>query len=225
MSATLAAYRMAWADLQESPRLYFWTATFAKAIPVWRVNPAWHWAWRGLTDFYGSIRGIRVAEWHEEHGIHFHFVIDQRLAIEVVRKIFQRFDFGRINVQLVRNPKGTARYLEGYLNKGEKLGFGLRRFTRLGKIGVPKNDLVCKSELAELCRLRVRQAKEYHRGELNQAQRFKVIKAAQREYDASFFVEPIDPAAFALHNDPEIDLTHPAPSKLTRVKTRWNRWS
>lgn len=213
---------MTWADLAESPRLYFWTATFAEALPVWRVNPAWHWAWRTLTNFYGPIQGIRVAEWHEEHGIHFHFVINQRLSIQAVLKIFQRYGFGRINVQLVRSPQRTARYLEGYLSKGEKLGFGLRRFTRLGKIGVAKNDLVCESDLAKQCRQAVAEAKRYHGGKLTRSQRFKVIQAARRSYEASFFVD--SPGEFTLHNGPEVQLQD-LPSAKPRRLARVNQWS
>jgi len=153
MNRQLAAYWVACAELFQSPRVYFWTFTFRETQPVWRASQAWSCFYRELIRFTGPFKGVRVAEMHKDHGLHFHVLCNVRIPVAVVRRIGERWGFGRVDVQPVRNRDAAAAYLTKYLAKGEKLPCkGMKRFTRLGGLGEPVKNFECQSELAKLTR-------------------------------------------------------------------------
>lgn len=218
MSASLAAYMIAADELMESPRVYFWTFTFKLTQPVWFATPAWARLQRDLFDWFGKFQGIRVSEMHREHGLHFHVLMNMRLPVAVVRRLAEPYGFGRIEVQQVRHRKATTRYLVKYLAKGEKLPCrGMRRWVRIGGLGEPVKNFGCQSELAILIRSELAKAKERHNGRLTQRDRFMIMRAVRRSYDAGHYQEPL-PGDFVLHTGPEITLRN---STFPKVRKLW----
>lgn len=204
-------------------RVYFWTFTFVQTQPIWRAAAAWSALQRQLFDWFGRFPGLRVAEMHQEHGLHFHVLVNERLPIAVVRRLAERYGFGRIEVQVVRNKQAAARYLVKYLAKGDPLPCpGMRRWSRFGGLGEPVSNFECQSRLAKITRATLDQAKASVRFPLTAGDRFKIIKTVRRSYDAGAYDEPVDPG-FQLHNGPEIYLAPGgAPTKRRKV---WNQWS
>ncbi len=222
MSASLAAYMIAADELMESKRVFFWTFTFKETQPVWFAPPAWNRLQKDLFDWFGKFQGIRVAEMHREHGLHFHVLLNARLPIAVVKRLAEAYGFGRIEVQEVRHRKATTRYLIKYLAKGEKLPCrGLRRWTRFGGVGEPVKNFICQSELAQMIRRELAQAKVKNGGKLTQRERFMIMRAVRRSYDLGHYDGPaLD--EFQLYAGREITLRNSAPLK---VRKRRNQWS
>ena len=223
MSASLAAYSVAMADLfASSPSCYFWTFTFAETQPIWRATPAWSSLQRQLFDWFGRFQGVRVAEMHKDHGLHFHVVINVRLPVAVVRRLAARYGFGRIEVQTVRSQKGTTRYLVEYLAKGESLPCrGMRRWTRLGGIGEPVKNFVCQSDLAKEIRSVLSEGERCIGRKFTRAERFLTVKGIRRAWDSGRYRRrPVQ--GFSLHNGPEFDLTKTVPNKRRAVLNQWS---
>lgn len=138
--------------------VYFWTFTF-KSVP-YDDNAAmedWDCFATRLKWHFPFIEGIRVAELHRSHGIHFHFFLNERVPVRRMFKIFRGsghlagrnryLDFGRISVE--RADKGSIQYLAKYLRKGYRREWPFKK-RRWGAIGgfrtVRCNDLVYESE-------------------------------------------------------------------------------
>src|ERR1035437_8566171 len=93
-----------------NPQVYFWTFTF-KSVPIDDSYAMMDWDTfhTRLCDRYPEMWGLRVTELHRSHGIHFHFFINIRIPLDVMRTITygtghingrNRYtDFGRIEVQ------------------------------------------------------------------------------------------------------------------------------
>lgn len=97
-------------------KLYFWTFTFRDVHALQRAMRLWN---EFLTMIKRKLgfRGVRVIELHEEHGVHFHVVTDQRFSIRQILEIGPRYGFGRTNVKRVTDVQGNVSYLCKYLSK------------------------------------------------------------------------------------------------------------
>lgn len=128
MTKSEAAFRMSAEKLfAESRRVYFWTITFREVHHDWQYAGLWNRFWRDFVDrtnFFLS--GIRVLEFHENHGIHFHLLCNRRLPVGLVRRFGIRWGIGRVHVQIA--DKGAIGYLTKYLSKDTT-----KIFTRLNK--------------------------------------------------------------------------------------------
>lgn len=74
----------------------------------------------------GGWGGLRVTELHKEHGVHYHFLCNQRLAVDVIRGVGRKFGVGRIQVCKCRmnEPDRMGQYLADYLKPGRDKVFG-----------------------------------------------------------------------------------------------------
>ncbi len=141
MTKTVAAFQMTADQLwQPGFRVYFWTFTFTGVNADWENS-------RRFTKFLhhlqavldGDWGGVRVAELHKEHGVHFHALINRRLAVDIVRRVARCYGIGRIFVEVADNNNGTARYLSKYLSKQKKgplceSGRSMRRWAKFGQV-------------------------------------------------------------------------------------------
>lgn len=101
---------------RNSSKLYFWTFTYRDVHSLKTAMGLWNEFLTMLKRKLG-FRGVRVLELHEEHGVHFHVVTDQRFKIRQILEIGPRYNFGRSNVKLVTDVQGNVAYLCKYLSK------------------------------------------------------------------------------------------------------------
>jgi len=129
-----AAFQLSCRKLREHNKvLYFWTFTFVEAqsdvwaMYMWKVFLQWLARW---TD--GQAKGVRVLELHREHGIHFHFIINRRISVDVVRRVAARWGFGWVDVRVCWDI--PAAYLSKYLSKDYRRMYpcGMRRWACIG---------------------------------------------------------------------------------------------
>lgn len=120
--------------------VYFWTFTMVDAIPSWHFGPTWQRCLNEVYKYFRRFYGVRVFEWHRNHGLHAHMLCDMRLSVHVVRRIAKRYGFGRL--QVVRADYGAALYLAKYLGKDAgKIPYGGRQWARIGRSGVRCNQV------------------------------------------------------------------------------------
>jgi len=148
LSRTVAAFTFSAERLQrQSEKLYFWTFTFRK-VP-WNDSIAmqqWGAFHERLRRAFPDMQGLRVCELHKSHGIHFHCIVNLRVPIDRIRRMFRGsgilcqslnrsmpLDFGRISV--TRCDGQTYEYLCKYMTKQyrDDNNFGRRR--RWGAMG------------------------------------------------------------------------------------------
>jgi len=145
LNRTSAAFNFTCERLVErTPQPYFWTFTFKK-VPIddstamgdWHTLHArlgWHFKW---------MQGVRVAELHRSHGIHFHAILNSRIPIRRIREIIygsgrvngpnRYLDFGRMSV--TKCDAGSIGYMAKYLTKDyrrENNFWGRRRWGTIG---------------------------------------------------------------------------------------------
>jgi len=129
-----AAFQLSVRTLRESnDKLYFWTLTFERvtsdrwAMYMWKLFNQWLSRWCD-----GLVRGVRVIEFHETHGAHFHFIINRRIPVQIVRRISARWGFGRNHAEPCWD--GAAAYLSKYMSKNYRKQFptGMRRWACIG---------------------------------------------------------------------------------------------
>lgn len=144
MNRSQVAYNLSCALLfrQEQP-IYFWTFTFDKLYPDWFLSRAWGDFITDLGNLYGGrLKGIKVAELHETHGIHYHALLNKRIWVEVVRRIGRRYGIGRVYV--LRATPGAIAYLEQYIKPSgqSRMSPGIRRWSTVGGFdGVKCRDI------------------------------------------------------------------------------------
>lgn len=102
MTKTAAAFLMTAERLfQPDTKIYFWTFTFNTVHSDQEGS-------RLFSDFLNHLRkvlggdwgGVKVAEIHPKgHGIHFHALINRRLAVDIVRRVAKCHGLGRIHVE------------------------------------------------------------------------------------------------------------------------------
>lgn len=154
MTKTTAAFLLT-ADrlFQPGEKVFFWTFTFNVIHSDAEGSALFSEFLNHLQKVLkGDWGGVKVAELHKEHGIHFHALINRRLAVDIVRRVARCHGLGRIHVErawtdeeAVRNgkKKGAAAYLSKYLTKQQKQPIklckdgkirSLRRWSAFGKI-------------------------------------------------------------------------------------------
>ena len=139
-------------------RVYFWTFTFRDVLSDWDAS-------KRFSDFLrllrmtlgGDFSGVKVAELHKAHGVHFHVLVNRRLCVRRVRRLWDiKQRGGRVHVCVA--DQNSAGYLSKYLGKGKEAPltesgrkqrrwacFGPRRKTRC-------SDVVMESPMWEFRR-------------------------------------------------------------------------
>lgn len=157
MSKTHVAFLMAAEKLfRIHKRVYFWTFTFKEVYCDWQYPPLFK---RILLDvgyhFIGSdnggLQGLRVVERHVMHGLHYHLLINERIPIELLKRLGRRYGLGRVSVR--KANQGDAFYLAKYLTKEKEkfwAGGGVQLHTKRwsgvgGFRGPKKNDIIVDS--------------------------------------------------------------------------------
>jgi len=128
-----------------SKAVYFWTFTFKAVYHEWEYGKLWNRFMDGLQTAHsgrrrgrGAFMGLRVVEPHEQHGLHYHALLNTRLSVDMVRRVGKRFGIGRVYV--VKADRGAGNYLGKYL--GKKKTFA----TRIRKWGAVGGFLVCRKK-------------------------------------------------------------------------------
>ena len=107
---------------------YMWTFTWPTVVDLMVTRKAWNHflnGGSGLLRSFPDVSGLRVFELHpgvdreHSHGLHIHFVVNQRLPIDIMRIIASRAGFGRIHVKKIKEKK-HALYLSKYLQKQDR---------------------------------------------------------------------------------------------------------
>jgi len=140
--------------------LYMWTLTFAETIDVeegirrWRVFLSGSGKRAGLVKCFPYMSGIRVFEMHPgrqkgpdgerlSHGLHVHMIVNDFLAVDIVRKLATEAGFGRVHA--VKIAQDHAGYVAKYLCKSRDECFrGRRLWAPIGFCESHKvRDIVC----------------------------------------------------------------------------------
>lgn len=140
-------------------QVYFWTFTFKDVLCDWEASKAWHCFWMDFTSQMGRrFWGLRVAEYHESHGVHFHVLLNRRVWAPEMRRIASRYGFGRINVKTRykdaegkwrKVDKGAGKYLAKYLGKGKSMK--IRKWAAIGKgWAIRSSDVKSSDEWSQL---------------------------------------------------------------------------
>lgn len=119
LSKSCAAFRLTAQGLFEKyPRVYFWTVTFYSLHSDWECSALFGKFLKHLQDVVGRTGwgGVRVVELHVNHGAHYHLLVTERLAVDLVRRVGRCYGIGRIHVE--KADAGTIDYLGKYLSKG-----------------------------------------------------------------------------------------------------------
>jgi len=156
LTKSKAAFLLSAQQLAEKyEHLYFWTVTFYTLHADWEASHM-------FTSFLNHLRevvgrdgwgGLRVAELHQEHGVHFHLIVTERLAADLVRRVGRCHGIGRVHVEMVHDKAGAAAYLAKYLSKQyeapkTKSGRNMRRWAAFGDVPRTKiKDLVNDSPM------------------------------------------------------------------------------
>lgn len=139
-----AAFRMSCEELFERNRkVFFWTFTWPDAMPHWCYSRSWERFIDCLRRRYTSneFQALRVWEKHPQgHGLHVHMLCNERLGVNMVRRIAVHFGLGRV-LHARRARHADSLYMSKYLSKD--LGVtGLRMWAKIGKWQhCPKNEL------------------------------------------------------------------------------------
>jgi len=151
-------------------KLYFWTFTFREVLPDWHYPYRWQKFIRELVHgiYGGNVAGLRVIEPHQEHGLHYHALLNKRIWVRIVRRIAYKYGIGRVQVSKGPVDIDTADYLGKYLDKKR---FGtLTRIARWHSVGnfkaIHKNNIEVISPFNAV----VREHLEAKKGRLSQAQ-------------------------------------------------------
>lgn len=157
---------------KKNKHVYFWTFTF-KHVPIddAAAMEDWNTFAARLAKHFPFCQGLRVCELHHTHGIHFHFLVNIRLPVRRLRRIFygsgrlnghnRYLDFGWIKVRKVAKEEWlaghrvdlrAAEYMMEYMTKSyrSRMGEGFRGRRMWGTIGGLKasrcRDIVYESD-------------------------------------------------------------------------------
>jgi len=133
--------------------VYLWTVTFSALHSDWECGKLFRAFLNHLREVVGRTGwgGVRVCELHREHGVHYHLLVTERLAVDLVRRVGRCHGIGRIHV--VRADEGSAAYLAKYLSKkGEgprgQRGGSMRRWAAFGDVESTRcKDVVLESPM------------------------------------------------------------------------------
>lgn len=151
MTKSEVAFRMSADKLfRENKAIYFWTFTFVEVWEDWVYSRQWARFWRDFcnhSNFF--ISGLKVTELHENHGIHYHCLLNKRLPVGEIRRLGRRYGVGRVHVK--KADVGAVGYLTKYLSK-EKSDFskGIQKWGSVGGFkGVKVSDIVIESDFVQ----------------------------------------------------------------------------
>lgn len=184
---------------------YFWTFTFADAIPPKEAAKRWHNLSRRLFKKYPTLMGVRVFEWHpgrvgeidefsgfvfHSHGLHIHLVANLFLSVDEVRKIAKKSGFGRIHVKAITdtsNADRIATYVSKYLRKGLRDRVPCLKGMRLwaswgGFAGTCVKDIVRQTPFSWFWRCVKKYMTDYYPDTLNPLREYMEIKILQNIY-------------------------------------------
>lgn len=104
---------------EDHPQLYFWTVTFSTLHADWECAALFRSFLNHLREVMGRTGwgGVRVSELHQEHGVHYHLLVTERLAADLVRRVGRCHGIGWVKVKMVYDIKGAIDYLIKYLHK------------------------------------------------------------------------------------------------------------
>lgn len=133
-------------------KVYFWTFTFYTIKSDWEGSHLFSKFLHHLRNTLGGDwGGVRVVELHREHGVHYHALINRRLAVDIVRRIAKCYAIGRIFVE--KADLDSTTYLSKYLTKQRqgpktKSGRNARRWAAFGPIDKTRiSDLINDSPM------------------------------------------------------------------------------
>lgn len=129
-------------------KVYFWTFTFKNVYPDWWYPKHWRIFAQKIGNLYGGyVCGLRVLEAHEEHGLHYHLLVNRRLSIHHIRRIAEPLGIFWVHVHKKPVNIGTAHYLAKYLAKDSPKLHGVHRWGTFGSFrGVKVNDVEIESD-------------------------------------------------------------------------------
>lgn len=133
-----AAFHLTATGMFLKGKVYFWTITFCTLHSDWECS-------QQFSKFLNHLRkrlgggwgGVRVAELHREHGVHFHMLLNVRIPVDIVREIGEHYGIGRIHACVA--DISSAKYMAKYLSKQRsgpktKSGRNMRRWAAFGDI-------------------------------------------------------------------------------------------
>ena len=133
MTKSKAAFIMSVEKLfDESERVFMWTITFRDVMPVWWYMNTHTLFVREVQKWYRKFRGLRVTEVHNLHGIHYHWLVDTWMDVELVRHLGRKFGIGRVHA--VEADRGAALYLAKYMSK-KKQAPSIAKLSKWGTLG------------------------------------------------------------------------------------------
>jgi len=113
-------------------RAYFWTFTFPRVMPDHWYPNTWNRFMRKVQDVWPLVQGLRVVEIHPGgHGLHYHAIVDERLNVHIVRRLWKQCG-GGYRIQAQTASRESAMYLAKYIAKSGQLGSGMRRWGCIG---------------------------------------------------------------------------------------------
>jgi hypothetical protein len=133
LNKSQAAFVMSCRELfRKEKHVFFWTFTFPRCMPDWYYPRTWNVFMRAIQDQYGGfLQGLRVCEVHENgHGLHYHALINQRISVYIVRRLWAKYGGGHVQVDTATAE--SAEYLAKYLTKQNPLWPGMRRWGTIG---------------------------------------------------------------------------------------------
>jgi len=140
---------------EDHNHVYFWTITFACVQDDWVASKKWRAFLNHLRQVIGrGWGGLRVTELHKEHGVHFHMLVTERLAVDLVRRVGRCHGIGRI--QVCKADSGSGDYMAKYLSKTREgalteTGRQARRWAKFGEVKHTRvSDVVCDSPMWRL---------------------------------------------------------------------------
>lgn len=123
--------------LRDKRSLYFWTFTAPEVITPQEFKRRWNNFLRMLKRVFPDVPWVRVFELHpgfdgdwNGHGLHIHAITNQRLDVDLVRKVALGANLGRIHAKMI--PHGRAsNYLAKYLDKTKRSNAPILKRMRL----------------------------------------------------------------------------------------------
>jgi len=115
MKKTKAAFLLSCRALSKPGPLFQWTFTFEEVVAAKIARKRWNHLLTLLLRSWPTLQGIRVFELHEEHGLHVHAIVNQRIDVNVVRELATQAGWGRVHVKQI--PAYQASYIGKDLTK------------------------------------------------------------------------------------------------------------
>lgn len=133
MNKSKAAFIMSVEKLfDESEHVYMWTLTFREVMPAWWYMNTHTFFVKEVKKWYPKFKGLRVTEVHDIHGIHYHWLVNTWMDVDLMRHLGRKFGIGRVHV--VEADRGAALYLAKYMFK-EKQKSAMSKLSKWGTLG------------------------------------------------------------------------------------------